>query len=119
MLDLDNVWFLEGRTSVEHNSDSEGSPHSTVFEKLEPKRVSKNHECGFDHLTYIEWQHGVFAGFLPENPDRDQQNADDKWRNHLCCLPLCSYASSEGEWNKNTCQHANQQNVADNIQMPE
>lgn len=59
------------------------------------------------------------TGSLPDNPDRDQQNADDKWRNYFCCFPLCSYASSEGEWNKNTCQHGNQQNVANDVQMPE
>lgn len=88
MLNLGHGWYSEERTSVEHNRDSKGAPDSTVFEKLEPKRVSKNHKRGLEYLTYLEWQHRVLAGFLPVNPDRDQQNTNDKWRNYLCCLPL-------------------------------
>lgn len=90
MLNLDYGWYSDERTSVEHNRDSKGTPDSTVFEKLGPKRVSKkeSHERGLEYLTNLEWQHRVLAGFLPENPDRDQQNTNDKWRNYLCCLPL-------------------------------
>lgn len=88
MLNLDHGLFSEERTSVEHNRDSKGAPDSTVLEKLEPERVSKYHAHGLEYLTYLEWQHRVLAGFLPENPDRDQQNTNDKWRNYLCCLPL-------------------------------
>lgn len=88
MLNLNHGWYSEERTSVEHNRDAKGAPNSTVLEKLEPKRVSKIRGCGFECLTYLEWHHWVLAVLLPENPDWDQQNTNDKWCNYLCCLPL-------------------------------
>lgn len=106
----------KSHTSVQPDGNGKGAPHSAILKKL------ANPLAGFETLSdvsYLEWHHRVLACLLPVDPDRNEEESNNEWCDHLGGFPLCGHATCKSEWDQDTGEHADHENHTHDIEMPE
>lgn len=112
---------LQVPREVDEECQAERTPYGTIFDDWD-RSVSAISFARRRSLLTFERHHGVRRLGLPPEEDREEQHSQDQWQQdmdlHPALLTARKGSVSEREWHQKAPQCSDDQNDADDIELP-